>query len=282
MQVRVDRGGLGRGAGLLLALATTLVLLAPSAARAAELPLVDQVQQQLSQTVQDTGTLATEQVVDTLPAAARRVVAQTPAREVPRSVDDVTAAAADTLTGVDSSGVEAAVGDVASSATGAPAAAAGDVVRQTAPPSAAPPSAADVPEGVLGDTAPRERRVVLAGASRRQAAASGSPHRPLRHLASTDLTSSPATIASTPVVAHDRGPHAPPPVGSERRGPEPVPPGHSSPTTGATAGSSFLSTGLAVLVAALGLGASRWRRRLTLARVGWRPRLVVGVLERPG
>ncbi len=289
MPVRVDRGGLGRGACLAL-VPIMLLLFAPSASRAAGLPVVDQVQGGLTKTVQDIVAAAPGQASTTLhqaPAAVRRVVATPPvgdvARPVPRSVQGLAEGVRTTVRGTVS---QVTGGDVTTTAQHAVSQAtsparAGAVVHRVAGPSASAEPHPAPRGGARGDGGRHAAHARPAFGQRVDALAA---HAAMSHTA--------AGSAASPLVAwpadrtarssNGEGPARAAAAGERSSAPPSELPHGPSSAAGAAASALFSPTGLAVLVAALGLGASRWSRRLAAAGPGWCPTHVAGVLERPG
>ena len=280
--MRAWANGRRAGRGVCLVLALTMLMLMPSVARAAALPVVGQVQQGLSQTVQDTVAVAPGQVSNVLeqaPAAARRAIAKPPggdlARRLPRSVggvvDGVTATADQAISQVDQ--------------VAAPARAAARSAATLSNPEAAPArSGADARRPDL-----RERfRQAASDPTASAALARGSTARRGTSQRAAERRGDSILVAAAPAIgerrsdagvqAHVGREHGPARPDDRRPTPQQPPPGE----TGAAASSFFFSTGLAVLVAVLGLGASGWRRRLPLGGVCCCPTHVTGVLERPG
>ncbi len=294
MRVWVDRSRVGRGACLVLL--PIMSLLAPSVARAAALPVVGQVQQGLAQTAQDTVAVAPGQVSNVLeqaPAAARRAVAKPPGgdltRRLPRSVggvvDAVAATADQALSQVDSAGAGTAAEQVAAPARAATHATA----TAPTPVTARSRSGAEVQRPGLRERFHDQARDFTASAAETRGLDGRAAGARLMHR-SFAQASGPAAVAATTVerlpgagARSAADPRRQSAASSDDRRQVPLPPPwESGVAADAAASSVFFSTGLAVLVAVLGLGASGWRRRLPLGGVRCCPTLVAGVLERPG
>lgn len=266
----VDRG-LGRSAAcVLLALAALLVVPSVASAAADLTSAAGQLRQSVAQTLNGTVAGGTGQVAQTLDQATvpvRQTVAATPVEDVGRRLPETVAGGAR---------------------------AADTAVQQIVPVERVEASAsAAVDDGLVAASAPTAGRLSDAAGSRRgrgervtvrahassrrgvnRSAAAPSAVAPAADRQPTGASAIPAAASAT----HADRPNSAPARDDKSRLPAPTPSGSASGAPGGI----VLPTGLAVLAAAIGLGASGWRQRRCLAGDRWRPLPFVSVLERPG